>query len=330
MTISNNHDGSVFDLQLFAEGAGNATGEGAPAGGASPAAQYIAERAEKQAKKDPFANVVFGKQPDADAQSAEQSTETSEATGEAETAEATETPEQRAARFDALIKGEFKDLYGKKVSSAVADRLKGVSSKAGMYDQLEESLGLLAAKYNVDPKNAKALADAISGDDSLYEDEALEQGVSVERVKAEKLAQAENRRLNAQLDEMKRKEATDRLVSKWMQESEETKKFYPSFDFDTEIQNEKFCSLIQNNVDVTSAYEVVHKGELIPAVIQKAEQKEGERIAAKYAQTARRPAENGSTAQSAAIVKSDPKALTKAEREELDRRVARGERVSFS
>lgn len=323
---NNDFDGFVFDLQLFAEGGGNAGGgEGAGESAVSPAAAAIARRAEAEKKKDPYADVKFGRQPEADADA---QSEPDGADGGEETA-AAETPEERAARFDALIKGEFKDLYGKKVSHAVQDRLKGVSSKAEKYDQLEGSLGLLAAKYGVDPTDAKALADAISGDDSFYEDEALESGVSVERLKAEKLAEAENRRLNAQIDEMKRREAAKALYERWLGEAEEAKKIYPSFDLETEIRDERFASLIRNNVDVRSAYEVVHMGELVPAVIKTAERKEGERIASKYAQNARRPAENGSSSQGAAVVKSDPTALTKAEREEVARRVARGERISF-
>lgn len=317
----------AIGLQFFGEG-----GEGAAVSGAqsaSPAAAAIAERAEKEAKKNPFANVKFGKQPDTGAQSAE--AEPTDAKGndqQSATAEA-ETPEERAARFDALIKGEFKDLYGKKVSSAVNERLKGVSSKAANYDQLQDALSLLAEKYKVDPSDVKAIASAITNDDSLYEDEALEQGVSPDRVKAEKLAQAENRRLNAQIDEMRRRQAADELYQRWVSEAEEAKRLYPNFDLDAECQNEQFVSLIRNNVGVRQAYEVVHMGELVPAVIQTAERKEGERIASKYAQNARRPAENGASSQSAAIVKNDPSALTKAERDEVARRVARGERISF-
>lgn len=317
-------DRFAIGLQFFGEG-----GEGAAAPGAqsaSPAAAAIAERAEKEAKKDPYANVKFGKQPDIGAQSVE--ADETEPGGQ-QTDKAAETPEARAARFDALIKGEFKDLYGKKVSSAVNDRLKGVSSKAEKLDQLQDALSLLAEKYKVDPSDVKAIASAVTNDDSLYEDEALEQGVSPGRVKAEKLAKAENRRLNAQIDEMRRNEATKQTLAKWQAEAEQAKAIYPNFDLDREIQDARFRSLIQNNVDVKSAYEVVHMGELVPAVIQTAERKEGERIASKYAQNARRPAENGASSQSAAIVKNDPSALTKAERDEVARRVARGERISF-
>lgn len=328
-TMSNIKDGIVFDLQLFADG-GEGAGGGEATTSTSPAAAAIAERRAQEAKKDPFANMKFGRQDDTGAQSAEPAPGDGEANGnKGEGAETAETPEARAARFDALIKGEFKDLYGKKVSSAVNDRLKGVSSKAEKFDQLSDSLSLLAEKYKVDPNDAKALAEAIAKDDSFYENEALEQGVPVERVKAEKLAQAENRRLNAQLDEMRRAEAAKQTLARWEAEAAEAKKLYPNFDLEREIQDERFASLIRNNVDVKSAYEVVHMGELVPAVIQTAERKEGERIASKYAQNARRPAENGSSSQGAAVVKNDPAALTKAERDEVARRVARGEKISF-
>lgn len=328
MTKSNFECLIDFDLQLFAEGAEGASGEGT-ANAASPVAAAITAQAEKQAKKNPLAGVKYGKQEDAaDAQG-----EAIPDAGNEAKDETAETPEAKAARFEELISGDFRELYeakvSEKVSSAVKNRLKGVSAKAEQFDQLKGALDLLGAKYNVDPGDVKALARAISGDDELYEKEALEQGVSVERVKAQKLAEVENRRLNAELDAIKRKEAADNLYNRWMREGEDTKKYYPSFDFDREIQNEQFVRLIQNNIDVRSAYEVCHKDELIPAVIHKAEQAEGERLAAKIATNAKRPAENGSSSQSAAIVKNDVTKLTKADREEIARRVARGERIVF-
>ena len=42
-----------------------------------------------------------------------------------------------------------------------------------------------------------------------------------------------------------------------------------------------------------------------------------------------RPTENGVSSGSAAVVKSDVNALTKKDREEIERRVMRGERISF-
>jgi hypothetical protein len=42
-----------------------------------------------------------------------------------------------------------------------------------------------------------------------------------------------------------------------------------------------------------------------------------------------RPSENGNSSQGASVTKSDVSALTKADRAEIARRVARGEKISF-
>ena len=55
----------------------------------------------------------------------------------------------------------------------------------------------------------------------------------------------------------------------------------------------------------------------------------GQQMAARIKEKAARPAENGTSSQSAVIVKSDVHSLTRAERMEIARRAQRGEKITF-
>jgi hypothetical protein len=80
---------------------------------------------------------------------------------------------------------------------------------------------------------------------------------------------------------------------------------------------------------VKTAYEVVHKDEIIPAAMQFAAQQIEQKVTNKIKAGGTRPSENGMSSQSAAVVKSDVSQLSKEDRAEIIRRVQRGERIRF-
>ena len=69
--------------------------------------------------------------------------------------------------------------------------------------------------------------------------------------------------------------------------------------------------------------------EIIPAAMQFSAKTVESNLVKKIASGASRPAENGMNSGSAAVVKSDVSQLTKADRQEIIRRVARGEKIRF-
>ena len=95
------------------------------------------------------------------------------------------------------------------------------------------------------------------------------------------------------------------------------------------MQNQKFVDLLRSNIDVRTAYEVLHKDEIIPAAMQFTAKTVEQKLTNKIIANGARPAENGMAAQGAALVKSDVSQLTKADREEIIRRVQRGEKIRF-
>ena len=190
-------------------------------------------------------------------------------------------------------------------------------------------LEILGKKHGVDATDIDALVKAISDDDSYFEQEALEKGITVKQLKEIKAMERENADLRRQMQEAQRQENGKKLYAAWMQQAEEAKKVYPGFDLKTEMDNPKFVDLLRSNIDVRTAYEVTHKDEIISGAMQFTAKTVESKIAKKIAANGARPAENGMSSGSAAVVKSDVSQLGKKDIDEVMRRVARGERITF-
>lgn len=300
----------MLSLQIFAEGAGDggaAQGTGATAGAAA--------QQTKGAKSNPLADVKYGIQEDG--------------APAAEVQQTTEVPPDLNAEFEELIKGKFKEQYGARVQDTIQKRLKGSQETVDKYNALTPTLEILANKYGVDATDIEALNKAIQEDDAFFEEEALKRGMSVQDLKAIRKMERENADLKRQMQEKQTKEKADKLYAQWLQQEQDTKKVYPSFDMQAEMQNPQFVNLLKSNIDVRTAYEVLHKDEIIPAAMQFTAKTVESKIAKKIAANGARPSENGMSSSATAVVKSDVSTLTSKDIAEVSRRVARGEKISF-
>ena len=243
---------------------------------------------------------------------------------------ATATNIDREAEFEKLIKGEFKDLYDARMQDTIKNRLKGQKETVERYEALAPTLETLAKKYGVDASDINALNKAIEEDDAYYEEEALEKGVTVEQLKQFKKMERENAELKKMRDEQNAKEAAEKKVAGWMEESKQVKAIYPQFDLRSELQNPQFADLLRvPGVDVRTAYELTHKDEIIAGAMQFTAKTVKKKIVDKIAANGARPTENGLNSQSASLTKSNVSQLSKADILDIQRRVARGEKVSF-
>ena len=253
----------VLDLQMFAEGTGGDGGTGAE--GATGVTVTAAGSQQKGVKSNPLADVKYGLQPTEE---------------KAPAAEVVENPtEDRNAKFEALIKGEYKDLYDARVQDTVQKRLKSSKETVEKYEALAPTLEALAKKYGVDAADIKALNKAIEDDDSYYEQEALEKGITVEQLKEIRKMEKENAELKRQMEEQNRKDNANKLYAQWMEQAETAKSVYPSFDLRAEMQNPKFVDLLRSNIDVRTAYEVIHKDDIIAGAMQFTAKKVEQKIA---------------------------------------------------
>jgi hypothetical protein len=313
-----------LDLQLFAEGGTGGAGGGIGSDGATGVSATAAGSQTTGVKKgsNPLADVKYGIQAE--------DTATAPATEEqkANTDAVVATPD-RNAEFEKLIKGEYKDLYDQRVQDTIQKRLKGTKETVEKYEALSPTLEMLARKYGVDASDIKALNKAIEEDDTYYEEEALQKGVTVEQLKEIRRMERENADLKKQMQEQERAERAKKQYSEWFSQADQAKQVYPSFDLRQEMNNPKFRDLLNANVDVRTAYEVIHKDDIIPAAMQFTAKAVEEKITKKIIANGARPMENGTSSQSASVVKSDVSQLSKADRAEVMRRVARGEKISF-
>ena len=302
----------ILNLQLFAEGAGG--GDGGTGSEGTTGATVTAAVSQNKGAKNPLADVKYGIQDEGASPSPEVSKPTTE---------------DRNAKFEELIKGEYKDLYDARIQDTIQKRLRGSKETIEKYEALAPTLEMLAKKYGVDASDITALNKAIEEDDSYYEEEALEKGMTVQQLKEVKKMERENAALREQMEAQNRKDNAAQQYATWMRQAEEAKKLYPNLNFETEARNPQFRQLLLSGIDVGSAYLVCHKDEIIPAAMQYTAKTVEQKLTNKVIANGARPSENGNSSQSATVVKSDVSQLSKADRAEIIRRVQRGEKIRF-
>lgn len=296
-----------INLQLCAEGGDGGSGEASGVEGAAAGSQ--------KGVSAPLADVVYGKQ---------------EETGEAAAPEETQqdTPDLEK-EFEELIKGKFKDQFGKRVQSTVQQRLKGAKETSERLEAVQPILDLLAQKHGVAADDISAIVNAIEQDDSYFEEEAIRRNMTVPQLRQARKLENENALLRSQMQQHDQQEQAAKTYAKWTQQAEEAQAFYPKLDLREELENPQFGDLLMSGIDVKTAFEVIHKDDILSAAMRYTAQQTQQKLANNIRSGRNRPAENGTRAQSSAIVKSDVSKLTDADVAEVMRRVSRGEHVTF-
>lgn len=305
----------AVNLQFFAEGA-SAGGDGA---GTAPIADNSGSSTRTSGKKGDLSNVVYGKQ----------TTEGSDAENQTDGATTSQKPEDRRQMFREMIKGEWKAEFDEFFQSTFDRRHKGYKEVEAQYETAKPILDMLMQKHNISDGDLKKLAEAIDSDDAYFEEAAEAEGLTVEQYKAVQKLRRENDEFKRAAEQMRGRQYAEAQMAEWGRQIEETKAIYPDFDFDAERQNPEFVRLLKAHVPVKTAYEVLNNDKLITGAAKVAAQQAQQRTVANIQKRNARPAENGTSSQSASIIKSDVSSLTKKDREEIARRVAAGERIVF-
>lgn len=206
--------------------------------------------------------------------------------------------ETRAARFKALIEGEFKAEYAEAVKGEIEKQLAGNRESEKKQKSVEKAVKLLEKRYGTTPGDTDALIQALKDDDPGARREA---------------------------GEAKRREKASRLYGNWLRESSELRAAYPGFDLTRELENAEFKELLRSGASVKAAYELANRAKLMRAAAEEMERKLTQRILS----GSDRPREGGLASQSAAVVKTDVAAMSKSARQDIIRRVAGGERIVF-
>lgn len=310
----------ALNLRHF-DGAGS--GAGAGAGGEGAGAGTGEAGTPSAAGKIDVKEIAYGKQaePAGDIQPAEPA--------EPEAAVKAEEVPDRKAEFEKLIKSDYKDLFSERVQQIIDNRFKQTKELEGKVNTLNPVMEMLARKYGVDGNDAEALAQAIESDNSYYEDEAVEKGMTVEQLKEFKRMEKENFAYKKAMEEREQRENGERLYQTWITQAEQLKEKFPAFDLDVECENADFVDLLSKGIDVETAHLVIHKDDVLGGAMQYTAQKVQEKVINNIKARGSRPTENGISSQSATVRKTNVNDLDSNDIQEVLRRVQKGEKISF-
>ena len=315
-------DNKTFNLQLFAEG-----GDGGAAAGAEGTSGVTApdagEQRGRKRRENPLANVRYGIQP-------HDAPDTGVAAGDVGAADSEDSTTGSEPTFDELVKGKYKQDFDARVQEIIRQRFRTNAENEQKLTAMTPLMEMLGKMYDVDPTDINAITNAVGNTDSLYEDEAMQRGMSVESLKTIKQLERERDQAVAQQNQTIQEQRMRQHFDSLAQQAEQVRELYPGFDLLAEMQNPVFARLTAPNsgIDVRTAYEAVHRDELRGAEMQFAARKSAERVANAVRSNSARPVENGlSGQQGASVVKTDPRTFTTADRREIRDRVRRGEKI---
>lgn len=314
---------NLFDLQLFGEGggAGAGAGTGTGDGGAEGTASVAAEAADPSLG-DKSKTVVYGKQ--------SESVPEQESTADVEKPTAKSVKEDKTTTFEELIKGEYKDEFNQRTQKIIDQRFKATKGLEEKLNGMQPILDMLSQKYGVDGGDVEALVKAVQEDDSYYEHEALEKGLTVQQLKEMKALERENEAFRKAEQEMQQKAESEKITAEWLQQTEELKAKYglENFNFYDEVNaNPEFTAILRAGAGVEAAYMATHFGEILPNAMAKTADVVRQSVAQNVASRNSRPSENGLSSQTAVTVKADPSKWSKSDMKEVERRVRAGEKI---
>lgn len=135
----------------------------------------------------------------------------------------------------------------------------------------------------------------------------------------------ENARLRQETQE--RRQAQAGALLRLQAEEGRIRQVYPDFDWQRELASPQFGRLVTAGVDGQTAYEIVHRQELLKAAMHYAAAQTRSEMARAIASGGSRAAENRGGSRT--VTRSDPKSLSSRELADIRRRVQDGEKIRF-
>ena len=236
------------------------------------------------------------------------------------------------AEFAELIGkgGRFHDVYQQKFSEAVQNRFKNQQDLQGQVNQIADDLSPLFMNYGLKSGDFEGLKNAIANDEAFYQAGAEKAGLDVNQYKTQLKLQADAERGRQIQEAYQEQQRQNEMFAQWESESAELQTAFPAFDLGMEIEsNEAFAKLIYNGASVRDAFVSTHLDEILSGANAQATATATQNVVDAIHRRASRPAESAMYQQPAAQRKSDPSKLTNEDLDEINRRVANGEVISF-
>ena len=299
-----------------------------------------------------YDNVKFGKQPTAEGAGADDGVIASDAgkdgNGAAKSAENTvaeadkkadapKSREERRRAYDEFIKGEGKEFYAEDTQKIVSKRVGDLKAMEEKMGKLQPFMDALSDKYNLSPDDLEGLMKAIQSDRDFFSEAAAEAGMDNPETyrqfreaqrKTKAMEDAQNAQKAAE-EAARRQNFVQQKMQAWQTEAEGVKAKYPGFNFEADSANPQFMSMLRAGVSIEAAYRALHHDEIVAGAVDNARAQTEKSVVENIRAKGSRPAENGTSGASTFTYKSDVSKLSRADRAEIARRAARGEKIVF-
>jgi hypothetical protein len=232
-------------------------------------------------------------------------------------------PEKREEVYK-NFKEAFKDDFSKDFQEHFNRRFKNhkeIETKVTQYEPLIEALLQFHGVQDINE-----LSEIINSD--VMSELAEREGFSdVNKYKEYLDGKKAKETLTKQQQEQLLQQDTESTVNNWVEQGLNLKKQpgFENFDLGQEILNPLFAARLEKGDTVEEAYYLVHRDEILKNAAKRAELNTVTNLQSK----GKRIQENGMRQTPGVIRKSDPSKLTDADIDEINRRVARGEKIKF-
>lgn len=249
-------------------------------------------------------------------------------TGSETTRPATEeTEEDLDADFEALIKGKYKAQYDARFQQGINARHKDYMQNKQQLESLNPMLDMLKEKYGV--SDVSELQKAIMDDDSYYEQEAMDRGMTVEQLKYMKQMERENKAYKAREQESIQEQMQREKIEGWLRQEAQFKQKAPEFSLRAELANPEFERLLAAGVNVETAFNVIHQDEIMSGAMNYTAKKAVEKTVNDIKARGMRPSENGLGTTAAEPKRKTVGEMTGEEILEMANKAKKGEKISF-
>lgn len=248
-------------------------------------------------------------------------------TGSDTTQVAAEEKEDLDADFEALIKGKYKAQYDARFQQGINARHKDYMQNKQQLESLNPMLDMLKEKYGV--SDVKDLQKAIMNDDSYYEEEAMERGLTVEQLKYMKQMERENKAYKAREQESIKEQMQREKIEGWLRQETEFKQKAPEFSLREELANPEFERLLAAGVNVETAFNVIHQDEIMSGAMNYTAKKAVEKTVNDIKARGMRPSENGLGTTATEPKRKTVGEMTGEEILEMANKAKKGEKISF-
>lgn len=242
------------------------------------------------------------------------------------------SPEERKAQYE-KFKADFKDEYNAEVQGLVKERLKKSNERLNAAKEFKSKsdkvFEALSVMYGLDAEDYDGITRAVENDNSFYEEKAVAAGMDVNEYRKLQQMKRENEQLRQQNEDYVRQQQREQQYRTWIQQGQQTKEIYPNFDINAESQNPDFMRLLNSGVDVKTAFEVIHKDDILTAGMKYAASQTAAKMQQNANANANRPSENGISEHAASSSTIDVNKLSDEQMEEFIRRAKAGERITF-